>query len=35
MKIFIPFSLKDIGGPSSFVRKFKAGLETRGHVGHF
>lgn len=31
MKIFIPFELKDIGGPTSFVTKFKLGLEKRGH----
>ena len=31
MKIFIPFEVKDIGGPSSFVTKFKLGLERRGH----
>jgi len=31
MKIFIPFDLKDIGGTSSFVKKFKKGAEARGH----
>ncbi len=31
MKIFVPFELKDIGGTSSFARKFKAGLEVSGH----
>lgn len=31
MKIFIPFDLKDIGGTSSFVKKFKTGAEARGH----
>jgi len=31
MKILIPFHLRDIGGPSSFVRKFQVGMERRGH----
>jgi len=31
MKIFIPFDLKDLGGTSSFVKKFKKGVEARGH----
>lgn len=35
MKIFLPFSLKDIGGPSSFAKKFKQGLEQRGHQVFF
>ncbi len=31
MKIFLPFKVKDIGGPSSFARKFKEGIEAGGH----
>ncbi len=31
MKIFLPFAVKDIGGTSSFARKFKAGMEALGH----
>ncbi len=32
MKIFIPFQVRDIGGPSSFVKKFQTGMESRGHI---
>ncbi len=35
MKIFIPFTIKDIGGPSSFVMKFSQGLKERGHEVSF
>lgn len=31
MKIFLPFKLRDIGGPSSFALKFKQGMEFLGH----
>lgn len=31
MKIFLPFKVKDIGGTSTFARKFKAGMEAFGH----
>lgn len=31
MRIFIPFHLRDIGGPSTFAKKFKEGMELRGH----
>lgn len=31
MKIFLPFALKDIGGPSTFARKFKEGVASLGH----
>lgn len=31
MKILIPFQTRDIGGPSSFVKKFQHGMEARGH----
>ncbi len=32
MKIFLPFAIKDIGGTSTFARKFKAGMEAAGHT---
>lgn len=32
MKIFIPFHIRDIGGPSTFVKKFKEGMESHGHI---
>ncbi len=35
MKIFIPFTLKDTGGTSTFAQKFKQGLEQRGHEVFF
>lgn len=31
MKVFIPFVTRDIGGPSTFAKKFKTGFEQRGH----
>lgn len=31
MKIFLPFKVKDIGGTSTFARKFKEGMEAAGH----
>jgi glycosyltransferase involved in cell wall biosynthesis len=31
MKIFLPFKVKDIGGPSSFARKFRDGMAAAGH----
>jgi glycosyltransferase involved in cell wall biosynthesis len=31
MKVFLPFQVKDIGGTSTFARKFKEGLEAAGH----
>lgn len=31
MKIYIPFQKKDIGGPSSFVKKFALGMTEKGH----
>lgn len=35
MKIFLPFSPKDIGGTSSFAQKFKSGMEEAGHEVFF
>ena len=35
MNIFIPFATRDIGGPSSFVKKFASGMEKRGHTVTF
>ncbi|EKE16386.1 MAG: glycosyltransferase-like protein [uncultured bacterium] len=35
MKIFLPFAIKDVGGPSSFAKKFKEGMERRGHEVFF
>lgn len=35
MKIFIPFHIRDIGGPSTFAKKFKVGMERRGHEVFF
>lgn len=31
MKIFLPFKIQDIGGTSTFARKFKEGMEAAGH----
>jgi len=31
MKIFIPFVVKDTGGTSTFVKKFKRGMEKKGY----
>lgn len=31
LKIFLPFTLKDIGGTSSFAKKFQTGLAKEGH----
>ncbi len=31
MKLFLPFQVKEIGGTSTFARKFKAGMEAAGH----
>lgn len=35
MKIFIPFKVRDTGGTSTFAKKFKKGLEERGHQVFF
>jgi len=35
MKIFLPFKIKDIGGPSSFAKKFQEGMQKRGHEVFF
>lgn len=35
MKIFLPFKVKDIGGTSTFARKFQAGLANLGHEVFF
>ncbi len=35
MKILVPFTVRDIGGPSSFVRKFQTEMERRGHAVTF
>jgi glycosyltransferase involved in cell wall biosynthesis len=35
MKIFLPIKIDDIGGTSIFSRKFKEGMENRGHVVQF
>lgn len=32
MKIFLPFKVKDIGGTSTFARKFQSGMEAAGHT---
>lgn len=32
MIIFLPFKLQDIGGTSTFARKFQAGMEAAGHT---
>src|SRR5215204_1312230 len=32
MKIFLPFQVKDIGGPSTFAKKFQLGMEELGHT---
>jgi len=31
MKIFLPFAVKDIGGTSTFAKKFQAGMKQQGH----
>jgi glycosyltransferase involved in cell wall biosynthesis len=31
MTIFLPFEIKDIGGTSTFARKFQEGMESAGH----
>jgi glycosyltransferase involved in cell wall biosynthesis len=35
MKIFMPFKIKDTGGTSTFAKKFKKGLEEKGHEVFF
>jgi len=35
MKIFIPYKIKDTGGTSTFAKKFKKGLEEKGHEVFF
>lgn len=35
MRILIPFHVRDIGGPSSFVKKFQLGMERLGHTVTF
>lgn len=35
MKIFLPFSVQDIGGTSSFAKKFQAGMKQAGHEVFF
>jgi len=35
MKIFIPFTVKETGGTSSFAKKFKKALEKAGHEAFF
>jgi glycosyltransferase involved in cell wall biosynthesis len=35
MKIFIPFQVSETGGTSTFAKKFKYGLEKRGHEVFF
>lgn len=35
MKIFLPFQTKDIGGTSTFAKKFKTGMEAAGHEVFF
>ena len=35
MKIFIPFTIKDTGGTSTFAKKFGKKLEERGHEVFF
>lgn len=35
MKIFVPYPVKDIGGTSIFVKKFKKGMEERSHEVFF
>lgn len=35
MKVLIPFQVRDIGGPSTFAKKFKGGIEQRGHTVTF
>lgn len=35
MKIFFPFKIRDIGGTTTFAKKFKEGMEQRGHEVFF
>ncbi len=35
MKIFIPFTIRETGGTSSFAKKFKEGLEAQDHTVFF
>lgn len=35
MRIFLPFAVKDIGGTSTFARKFQLGLKAAGHEVFF
>lgn len=35
MKIFLPFTIRDIGGTATFAEKFKCGMEDRGHEVFF
>jgi glycosyltransferase involved in cell wall biosynthesis len=35
MKIFIPYTVRDTGGSSSFAKKFKKGLEEKDHEAFF
>jgi len=35
MRIFIPYTVRDTGGSSSFAKKFKKGLEEKGHEAFF
>ncbi len=35
MKIFLPFTVKDIGGPSTFARKFQEGVRAHDHEVFF
>lgn len=35
MKIFIPYTVRETGGSSSFAKKFKKGLEEKGHEAFF
>lgn len=32
MRVFVPFAVRGIGGTTSFVAKFKEGMEARGHT---
>ena len=35
MKIFLPFQVKDIGGTSTFAKKFQTGMRAHGHEVFF
>lgn len=35
MKIFLPFKIKDIGGTSTFAKKFQTGMQAHGHEVFF